>query len=353
MPQRFRALIVGRNGHNALLRSMSTFPWLPPSGPDYDDEEEWQATTCDNASDAADTWLDAYNQGVPFSLVFSPLAPNTLLDGTIIDPARREICLASGIGLFHFIRTHGGTTTPLIAVVRGSSSWGAETLYAAAAHDWFGAGILDTVLRNSSTGQPLYIPAAIDSPLTNGEETLARQLRIRANIIWETLHSIETQRHRGNLSQPLGHALQWLRIIIKLDYKPQLLETVAAHINSNLLTVADGMTMPMYVHLPTTRKTITKYLVETFDSMRTIAIEYVGYDRVWAEFGLTPPKQFWDSPCTRSARHFIDLAYNFLVFEDIDIPWLEFSQRMPPPPLVSEQEISEPEETSNIALVSG
>jgi hypothetical protein len=278
-----------------------------------------------------DAYEHAWLNGEPFTTVAATLDPCS--SGTVgfPDTSRFEPDLASGLAILARCRDVPPDQRPprLIACVSDAQHWGAMSLYACAAHAWLGADVLDIAGIGSSNGQATLIPSCsragtIISPTV---EAAARHLHARAHIIWDTLFHIEQARYRGGLSHPIGHAPQWLRAIVRCEYRPQAL-ALLAEANRTDAAAARMATAPDHADhaaIPRSRKTIIKHLAETFDMMTDIAIEYFGDEGMWPEMGVNPPQAFWESPLTRRIRSFIDASFNFFVFDDIDPLWQRYA----------------------------
>jgi hypothetical protein len=240
---------------------------------------------------AAAAWDRSVAQGQPYDLVFSVLEPGNPASGILPDTSRRESLLASGLGLFAWVRSHAGTSARLVAVAQRPETWGAQGVYAALARSILGADVLDTTQRDS-LGRPLLIPSWLglesprrDCPMSLFEEDLddliaamAMSFDAHARSLVEVFREIDQLRHRGNLSKPISHTPQWLRTLAKVEYEPQLLALVARAARDPALArherlLALDLAMPTRVGLANSPHSLVKYLARTFDLMADLAAE--------------------------------------------------------------------------------
>ncbi|MDR1634148.1 MAG: hypothetical protein LBS27_04355 [Bifidobacteriaceae bacterium] len=294
-----------------------------------------------DATAAARAWADANQAGEPFDLVMAVLEPGNGAASWLPDTSRREPRLCSGLGLFAWIRRHGGADTRLVALTDQTNGWGAQSLYAALARLLVDADVVD-LTRRDTAGRPLLIPnaypeaafepaapgplAPFDADLDASVLAASMDFDARAQALARALDSIAAISYRGSLSKSIGHPFQWLRTLAKVEYDPQVLALVAkslaepAAATPNSLA-ALNLTLPTRANLARSRHTLARYIARTFDISSDLASHWLAPFDGWGELGDPPPPRFWSLPLTKAARTFIDVAFPILVFEDIDPAW--------------------------------
>jgi hypothetical protein len=156
----------------------------------------------------------------------------------------------------------------------------------------------------------------------------------RAEALAATLMRLGALQFRGQLSLPIGHPIQWLRTLVKAEYEPVVLESLArmggagrpgagAGLGKGLARL--NLSWPARVNLPASRHTIARFIGATFDVMSTLAADWLSPYDAWPELGAQPAHRFWNSPVTKAARAFIDAAFPVLVFEDFDASWAAYA----------------------------
>jgi hypothetical protein len=291
---------------------------------------------CADALAAANAWDRALERNEPFDLVFSVLKPGSPGNGALPDTTRRETGLASGLGLFAKIAA-SGVGARLVAVADRPEAWGASGVFTALARVLFDADVLDRS-RRDTWGRPLVIPrwlptrrpplvaSPFDDDVDHAIRAAAASFDARAQALVAALSEIDSLKQRGNLSKPIGHAPQWLRTLVKVEYQPQRLLQVAQAAKKpggrapKALALAN-LGEPGLVNLAQSRNSLVRYVAQTFDVMGALASDWLGPYDAWETLGERPPSQFWEVPATKAARAFIDSMFGCLVFEDLDPAW--------------------------------
>jgi hypothetical protein len=192
-----------------------------------------------------------------------------------------------------------------------------------------GAGTAGTASSNQKQpwGYATRQPAApFDETLDDAIWEASRDFDRRARAFADALTQLAAISYRGELSKTLGHPLQWLRTLAKVEYEPQLLSLVARACENADQPLPPSLrllnlSLPSRVNLARSRHTLARYLGETFDIMSDLAGEWLAAFGGWARLTEAPPPRFWSLPVSKAARAFIDAAFPALVFEDVDAAW--------------------------------